>query len=425
MLRRSLTLTSAAATAGLALTASADAQSRCGDAYRLQPGDTLYRVSQSCRVPLSLIMDINPGLDPRDLPVGESITLAASDTNTGGSNMPAPARETYEIREGDTAFSIAQTLGISVVELLNENPDLDPLAMAVGDALDLPDASEPSASVRVQPLAGPPGSEVRVTASNLRPADYVTIGVGRMASEWRAVDQAQVAADGEVSASVELPDWASPGDNLIFVVDTDRGVTLKSRAFDVVSQDTSDGGGDQVSLEGRVRQGVECATLTTPDGDVWSLTGDMEFTPGEYAELRGTRAEMSFCQQGVGTVAVDSYEEFRAPGNLPDDTANLDAEGVQGPWVRMAGNCARPDFDITGQQGRLTIETSLDGAPRTGRVKLNDNGAAAVFDQPYRAFPMENRGEGRMAIISGDRDVTLGGVDISGDDGAVFLRCGV
>ncbi|MEQ8255644.1 MAG: LysM peptidoglycan-binding domain-containing protein [Roseovarius confluentis] len=425
MLRRSLTLTSAAATAGLALTASADAQSRCGDAYRLQPGDTLYRVSQSCRVPLSLIMDINPGLDPRDLPVGESITLAASDTNTGGSNMPAPARETYEIREGDTAFSIAQTLGISVVELLNENPDLDPLTMAVGDALDLPDASEPSASVRVQPLAGPPGSDVRVTASNLRPADYVTIGVGRMASEWRAVDQAQVAADGEVSASVELPDWASPGDNLIFVVDTDRGVTLKSRAFDVVSQDTSDGGGDQVSLEGRVRQGVECATLTTPDGDVWSLTGDMEFTPGEYAEVRGTRAEMSFCQQGVGTVAVDSYEEVRAPGNLPDDTADLDAEAVEGPWVRMAGNCARPDFDITGQQGRLTIETSLDGAPRTGRVKLNDNGAAAVFDQPYRAFPMENRGEGRMAIISGDRDVTLGGVDISGDDGAVFLRCGV
>lgn len=400
MLRRSLTLTSAAATAGLALTASADAQSRCGDAYRLQPGDTLYRVSQSCRVPLSLIMDLNPGLDPRDLPVGEAITLAASDSNTGGSNMPAPARETYEIREGDTAFSIAQTLGISVVELLNENPDLDPLAMAVGDALDLPDASEPSASVRVQPLAGPPGSEVRVTASNLRPADYVTIGVGRMASEWRAVDQAQVAADGEVSASVELPDWSSPGDNLIFVVDTDRGVTLKSRAFDVVSRDTSDGGGDQVSLEGRVRQGVECATLTTPDGDVWSLTGDMEFTSGEYAEVR-------------------------APGNLPDDTANLDAEGVQGPWVRMAGNCARPDFDITGQQGRLTIETSLDGAPRTGRVKLNDNGAAAVFDQPYRAFPMENRGEGRLAIISGDRDVTLGGVDISGDDGAVFLRCGV
>jgi len=239
------------------------------------------------------------------------------------------------------------------------------------------------------------------------------------------VDQAQVAADGEVSASVELPDWASPGDNLIFVVDTDRGVTLKSRAFDVVSQDTSDGGGDQVSLEGRVRQGVECATLTTPDGDVWSLTGDMEFTPGEYAEVRGTRAEMSFCQQGVGTVAVDSYEEVRAPGNLPDDTADLDAEAVKGPWVRMAGNCARPDFDITGQQGRLTIETSLDGAPRTGRVKLNDNGAAAVFDQPYRDFPMENRGEGRMAIISGDRDVTLGGVDISGDEGAVFLRCGV
>lgn len=422
---RTLMLTTTTAAASLAFAPNAEAQSRCGDAYRLQPGDTLYRVSQSCRVPLSLIMDLNPGLDPRDLPVGEAITLAASDTRGDGGSTPAPDRDSYEVREGDTAFSIAQALGISVVELLNENPDLDPLAMAVGDALDLPDASQPSASVRVQPPAGPPGSEVRVTASNLRPADYVTIGAGRMASEWRAVDQAQVAADGEVSTSVELPDWASPGDNLIFVVDTDRGVTLKSRAFDVVAQDTSDGDSDRVSLEGRVRQGVECATLTTPDGDVWSLTGDMEFTPGEYAEVRGTRAEMSFCQQGVGTVAVDSYDEVRAPGNLPDDTADLNAEAVEGPWVRMAGNCARPDFDITGQQGRLTIETRLDGAPRTGRVKLNDNGAAAVFDQPYRAFPMENRGEGKIAVISGDRDVTLGGVDISGDDGAVFLRCGV
>ena len=37
--------------------------------------------------------------------------------------------------QAGTAFSIAQALGISVVELLNENPDLDPLAMAVGDAL--------------------------------------------------------------------------------------------------------------------------------------------------------------------------------------------------------------------------------------------------------------------------------------------------
>ncbi|WP_420555795.1 LysM peptidoglycan-binding domain-containing protein [Roseovarius sp.] len=422
---RTLMLTTTTAAASLAFAPNAEAQSRCGDAYRLQPGDTLYRVSQSCRVPLSLIMDLNPGLDPRDLPVGEAITLAASGTRGDGASTPAPDRDSYEVREGDTAFSIAQALGISVVELLNENPDLDPLAMAVGDALDLPDASQPSASVRVQPPAGPPGSEVRVTASNLRPADYVTIGAGRMASEWRAVDQAQVAADGEVSTSVELPDWASPGDNLIFVVDTDRGVTLKSRAFDVVAQDTGDGDSDRVSLEGRVRQGVECATLTTPDGDVWSLTGDMEFTPGEYAEVRGTRAEMSFCQQGVGTVAVDSYDEVRAPGNLPDDTADLNAKAVEGPWVRMAGNCARPDFDITGQQGRLTIETRLDGAPRTGRVKLNDNGAAAVFDQPYRAFPIENRGEGKIAVISGDRDVTLGGVDISGDDGAVFLRCGV
>ncbi len=292
----------------LTMAASAHAQSRCGETYRIEPGDTLYQVSQSCRVPLGRIMSLNPGLDARDLSVGEVLTLSgpASESETVETG---PDR--YEVQPGDTAFSIAQALGISVIELLNENPDLDPLAMAVGEALNLPNANEPSASVRVRPLSGPPGTEVQVNARGLRPMDYVTIGVGPNAAEWRAVDTAQVAGDGELSVPATLPRWATPGDTLIFVVDTDRGITLKSDVFDVTARDTS--GEGEISLEGRVSEGVECATLTTPDGDLWSLTGEIEFTPGEYARVEGTRAEISFCQQGVGTVSVDSYSEVAPP----------------------------------------------------------------------------------------------------------------
>ncbi|MDF1729369.1 MAG: LysM peptidoglycan-binding domain-containing protein [Sulfitobacter sp.] len=415
------TLLTTTTLAALGFASSADAQSRCGDSYRITPGDTLYQVSQSCRVTLNRIMDLNPGVDPRDLSVGEVLTLTGS--GTAPSDDPDPTRRTddsYRVEEGDTAFSISQALGISLVELLNENPDLDPLAMAVGDALNLPDANEPSASVRVRPLAGPPDSEVRITARNLRPNDYVTIGVGETTSSWRAIEQAQVGGDGELATTVLVPEGAQAGENLIFVVDTDRGVTLKSRDFDVVARDAPEQG--EITLEGRVRDGVECATLTTPDGDLWSLTGPMTFTEGEYVEVSGSRAEMSFCQQGVGTVAVEELNEVSAPGNLPDNTAALDREAVVGPWVRMAGNCARPDFDISGAQGRLTVETRLNGAPRTGRVRINDDGASFVFDQPYRAYPLENRGEGKLAVMSNDRDATLGGVDISGN-GAVFIRC--
>jgi hypothetical protein len=155
---------------------------------------------------------------------------------------------------------------------------------------------------------------VEVAARGLVPGARVTIGAGRTASEWRAIDTARVAGDGELATDVAVPDWAEPGDILTFVVDTDQGVTLKSRDFDVVSGDRGGGDGEDIALEGRTAAGVECTTLTTPDGDLWSLVSDdVVITPGEYVEIRGTRAGMSFCQQGIGTVQVTQIEEVPAP----------------------------------------------------------------------------------------------------------------
>ncbi|MBW3097943.1 LysM peptidoglycan-binding domain-containing protein [Pseudohoeflea coraliihabitans] len=308
-------LETAAAVAALSLVvvSGASAQSRCGSTATVQSGDTLYSISQDCRVALSRIYNLNPQLDPRSLSVGTEVRLtggqAASDAdNREESRRRLDADGRYRIEEGDTASSIAQAMGISLMELLNSNKDLDPLRLAVGEMINVPVDGRRSAALRVRPLSGSPGSQITVRARHLRPADYVTIGVGPRSSEWRALRDVQVAADGEISTQVRVPEWADPGDVLTFIVDTDRGVTLKSADFDVTArQDT--GRDAHVELEGRVGKGVECATLTTPDGDLWSLTGDMNFTPGEYAKIEGTRADMSFCMQGVGTVEVTSYEE--------------------------------------------------------------------------------------------------------------------
>ncbi|MEQ9676203.1 MAG: DUF5818 domain-containing protein, partial [Roseovarius indicus] len=83
-------------------------------------------------------------------------------------------------------------------------------------------------------------------------------------------------------------------------------MTLKSGRFDVTAPDRNTGGGDddtdRITLEGRVGQGAECATLTTADGDVWSLTSaDTGFTEGEYVRVTGARKAAAFCQQGLGT----------------------------------------------------------------------------------------------------------------------------
>ncbi|MEQ8895568.1 MAG: DUF5818 domain-containing protein [Roseovarius sp.] len=329
------TLAAAALTAG---TGMATAQSACGTSYAIEPGDTLYQVSQRCDVGLTRIMELNPNLDARDLSVGQSVRLtrgtrADGETGTDYRNGTRRGAETYRVGEGETLYSIAQAVGVSIIELLNANGGIDPADLRVGEIIDIP-SNDPSAAVRLSPESGPPETQVTLRARNLRPDDWVTIGVGRVSSEWRAVGQARANGEGNLSAQVGLPDWADPGDDLIYVLDTDRGMTLKSGRFDVTGRDRDTGGGDdRFTLEGRVSQGVECATLTTPDGDVWSLTGeDRNFTEGEYVRVSGTRAEMSFCQQGIGTVEVARLNEVAPGGDDGNDGRNdgRDEDGDRG-----------------------------------------------------------------------------------------------
>ncbi|WP_375174368.1 DUF5818 domain-containing protein [Pseudooceanicola sp.] len=490
-----LGLATLVATAGLATAASA--QSRCGQSYTIEPGDTLYRVSQQCRVSLARIMDLNPSLgNPRDISVGTRLQLVA-----GGSDT-APTRDQgnrYRIEPGDTLADVAGRFGVSLIELLQENEDVDPFALAVGELLDIP-GDGPASTIDLNPQSGTPGSLLTVTARNLRPSDYVTLGVGPRASEWNAIREAQVNAQGDLRTELRVPDWAEAGDDLIFVVDTDRGLTLKSDVFQVTRSDPAqrnvslegrvregaecpvlqtrdgdryaltssrvgitpgeyvriegrradmafcmngidtvrvseieeiapprDGNDGRMQIEGRVRSGVECPMLVTPDGDRYALASDRNLTPGEYVEVSGTRAEMSFCQQGQATISVERIREVAPPARDRDpDRAGgirLDAAYLAGPWTAKGGNCARPDFDVTrtGSSG-LVIETSLNGAPRTGYVALGDD-PAFIFDQPRREFPLESRGPDGVAVMAPDGEpINLGGRVIRGD-GRVFIQC--
>ncbi|WP_164516281.1 LysM peptidoglycan-binding domain-containing protein [Minwuia thermotolerans] len=432
--------------AGAMLAGAATAHSgQCGGSYEIQSGDTLYEVTQKCRIGLSRVMELNPAIDPRALSIGQSVRLKAEghvhsqagrDEDGGddgrqapdGDNLnPAPApdaRGSYRVESGDTAYGIARRLGISLMELLNANEDINPLALAAGEVLEVP-TGDRSAGFSIEPHRGPAGADVAVRAHNLRPDDWVTVGVGPASSEWEALDQARTSSTGRLRTSVAVPDWADPGDVLTFVVDTDRGVTLKSGDFRVVrAEDENER--DRMTLRGRVRDGVECPVLRTPDGDVWSLTGaDANFTAGEYVEVKGRRAGMSFCQQGVGTLEVTAIDEIAPPrdddGNR--DAGLLDRAFVTGPWTAKGSDCSRPDFDVTRYPGGgLAVETSVDGRARTGDVALYDD-ASFVFDQGGGRFEIESRGEGELAVIPTERDNSrFGGLDL-GADGVVFVKC--
>lgn len=337
------------ATAGLIAVGAttAQAQSQCAQSYEIQPGDTLYQVAQQCRVTLSRIMDLNPSIDPRSISVGTEVRLEArSDGTDDAANRPAGDGSTaggpeqgYRVEQGDTLFSIAQALGVSLFELINANEDVNPFSLAVGELLDVPEADRPGASVSIDPKRGTTDETIALSAQNLRPNDWVTIGVGPQASEWSRVREVQVDDDGSLTARVDVPDWADPGDDLIFVVDTDRGMTFKSSVFDVVpgdddgAGDGDDGGdgGERMVLEGHVRQGAECVVLRTPGGETWSLVSDeVDFTTGEYVEVEGRRADASFCMQGVGTLDVTRIEEVPPPGDDGGDRMTLEGRVARG-----------------------------------------------------------------------------------------------
>lgn len=391
------------------------AQSRCGQSYEFQPGDTLYSVSQSCRVSLARILDLNPSIgNPRDIAVGTDVQLVA---RSDGSD-PAPRQgEQYRVQEGDTLNTIAQAFGVSLLELINANEDADPFALAIGEVLDIP-GDQPSGNVSITPNQGTPDTTVTVRASNLRPNDVVTIGAGRQASEWRALRQERVADDGEIRAAVPLPDWADAGDDLIYVVDTDRGMIFKSGVFNVVADST-----DRIEVEGRVSSGTECPILTTPDDDTYALTSDgIPFTPGEYIKVEARRADMSFCMEGMSTLNVSDLREIAPPGD-DTDTPPLDEAYLRGSWTAKGSDCSRPDFDITrNTAGGLTVETALRGSPRTGYVNQGDD-AAFIFDMPRTELPLEARRAQALAVLPPDEGaISMAGMTIEGD-GTVFVRC--
>ena len=58
-------------------------------------------------------------------------------SKTGGSTSATPQRKTYTVRPGDTLGLIAERTGVSVEELMQLNPKLDPNSLTVGQKIKL------------------------------------------------------------------------------------------------------------------------------------------------------------------------------------------------------------------------------------------------------------------------------------------------
>lgn len=305
----------------------AAAQSSCGSAATVGPGDTLGRIAARCGTTVSALLQANPGIsNPNNVFVGQVIRMpgvAAGPVGPSFGPPPGPpylapppafqepvAEGTYVVRPGETLGSIADRLGIPLAQLISANPSVDPRFLRPGMALRIPagvlpprDPGPPrrEASLFVEPGFARPGREVELTARGLPPGSRARILGGTSPNELAVIDRASVDGRGRLRASVEVPDWARPGRSFYFAVET-RWPPVHVLAEPIRIADGRRGPGrrDMTVIGTVTREGVECPAVRGDDGRLYTLAGDIRgFRPGDRIRVEGRPADFSTCMQGT------------------------------------------------------------------------------------------------------------------------------
>ncbi|MCA1054820.1 M14 family metallopeptidase [Rossellomorea aquimaris] len=92
----------------------------------VRKGDTFWYYSQLFFLPIDLLIDSNPSLDPDDLKIGAEVEI------------PGFVKERYTIQQGDTFWNLAlqKNIGVDAVLLVNEN--INPNTLNIGATVNLP-----------------------------------------------------------------------------------------------------------------------------------------------------------------------------------------------------------------------------------------------------------------------------------------------
>lgn len=103
-----------------------------GFPYQIVAGDTYYSLARRFNTTVEALIAANPGVDPNRLMIGQIICIPVPPTPG-----PCPGG-TYQIRAGDTFFSIARRFNTTVEALIAANPGVDPNRLMVGQIICLP-----------------------------------------------------------------------------------------------------------------------------------------------------------------------------------------------------------------------------------------------------------------------------------------------
>ena len=140
--------------------------------YTIQSGDTLWKLSQAYGVSTQSILDVNPGINPQNLQIGSTLCIPTAQTVPAPSGKTAPPTKTapmtlveiqpvtcpkgafrYTIQSGDTLWKLSQAYGVSIQDILDVNPGINPQNLQIGSTLCIPTAQTvPAPSGKTVPM---------------------------------------------------------------------------------------------------------------------------------------------------------------------------------------------------------------------------------------------------------------------------------
>lgn len=127
-------------------------------AYTIKSGDTLYKIARTYKISVDNLVEANPGIDPNRLQVGQTICIPVA--IPPGTCPPGTA--SYIVQAGDTYSALARRFNTSVEAIATANPGVNPNALRIGQNLCIPAAAPeiPQEPAPEPPFTCPPGSLV-------------------------------------------------------------------------------------------------------------------------------------------------------------------------------------------------------------------------------------------------------------------------
>ncbi|MHB1415873.1 MAG: LysM peptidoglycan-binding domain-containing protein [Chloroflexota bacterium] len=155
------------------------------EVYVVQPGDTLYGISNQYGVEPEAIASTNGLANPDRLQVGQQLSIPG----TSGSASAAPASGMYTVAPGDTLGGIADRFGVSLADLIAANGISDPSSLRVGLVLTIPGAASAAASAPATGSSGGTSTYVVGVGDTLTGiADYLGLSARALAASNELVD---------------------------------------------------------------------------------------------------------------------------------------------------------------------------------------------------------------------------------------------